>query len=629
MTPANITIDLCTILGGALCPLPHYNFSGSDSLSLPQSLGVSNRLPGIAFKIPDLEGFAQLKLIQVGTGNVKACVQATLSNGWSTYQPAVGWTTAGVAVLALTLAAWKSSYADSIFSYRLLDLMYLYQTIASSAFLGLNYPSVYRSFTLNFAWSMGLLPLTALQNSINNMRHLTGGNMADASSGSAVGLVNRRLSPYNSLAQSSFVVPTTLLDSKTFIHLPNLAVLPESVSLPDDLHTLSSQSEVQTVTAASGNVLQAGIPIYVNSIHIASANAFMTVFICALMLIGLALVISVIGYIFFKLRSRSGNWNHPLKFRSNYRSIFRAWFFCLVCFVYNTFEKVSHAAEQSMVIFFPLIIFAFYQWTLKDSWLSISLSVIFLLAIFASIGYPAFSTFRLARSLTPHALYFPSQQLAFHGPLYSRFRAQRYYYFLPNHGTLVIKALVIAFGQRSGLAQIVLFLIVDLFNVVAFVVLHPHRSKGDHVFSIYLAIIRLLCTGLMIAFIQRLQVSAIVRVAIGIVIAVILSITVIVVVISLLLNLGLSLREDSRSSSETSEKSDETALEKGDGSSTQYSHKPVNATPSTKGQESTPHMRDSATSLGSVMPSRWSFPPLQTSPQSTVYNSDSPPSFQK
>ncbi|EGN99900.1 hypothetical protein SERLA73DRAFT_180185, partial [Serpula lacrymans var. lacrymans S7.3] len=48
----NFTLDLCSLFNGALCPLPQYNFTGSDSLQLPASLGVSGRIPGIAYQIP-------------------------------------------------------------------------------------------------------------------------------------------------------------------------------------------------------------------------------------------------------------------------------------------------------------------------------------------------------------------------------------------------------------------------------------------------------------------------------------------------------------------------------------------------------------------------------------------------
>lgn len=308
LNPLNITLDLCNILGGVLCPLPMYNFTGSSSVSLPNSLGVSGKIPGIAFKVPDLEAFAQLTLTEVTTGNVKACVQATLSNGWSTHQPAVEWATGGTVLAALLLAAWQSLSPEAITPFRLLDLIYLYQSIASTSLLSLNYPSTYRAFTLNFSWAIGLFPTSsssAVQSSINRMRHLTGGKLADAAAGSAVGFVNRKLSPYN--------VP-----SSNFLAFSANA---------------SSQRDVQTVTAASSNVLQAGIPIYVNSIQIAAANAFMSVFICGLVLVASAAGVFLLAYgVLFVMGRLMTKWDSRVMSGRIYRSFIYAWCFRLVNF---------------------------------------------------------------------------------------------------------------------------------------------------------------------------------------------------------------------------------------------------------------------------------------------------------
>jgi len=58
----------------------------------------------------------------------------------------------------------------------------------------------------------------------------------------------------------------------------------------------------------------------------------------------------------------------------------------------------------------------------------------------------------------------------------------------------------------------------------------PAKTKGGDVFMTYLAITRLVCTALMIAFLQRLQVKAIPRVIIGIVIALAWSVTVLIAI---------------------------------------------------------------------------------------------------
>jgi Transient receptor potential (TRP) ion channel/ML-like domain len=335
LNPVNITLDLCNILGGALCPLPMYNFTGSSSVSLPNSLGVSGKIPGIAFKVPDLEGFAQLTLTEVITGNVKACVQATLSNGWSTHQPAVEWATGGAALAALLSAAWQSLSPEAILPFRLLDLIYLYQSIASSSYLSLNYPSSYRAFTLNFSWAMGLFSTSSsssIQSSINRMRHLTGGKLADANTGSAVGFVNRKLSPYNIPSSNLLASPSLVPRVQAF----DLAAITNS-SFPGSprssqfFKTLASSQGVQTVTAASSNVLQAGIPIYVNSINIAIANAFMSVFICGLVLFASAAGVFLLAYaVLFAMGCLIDDRVSQKIPGRTYRSFIYAWCFRLV-----------------------------------------------------------------------------------------------------------------------------------------------------------------------------------------------------------------------------------------------------------------------------------------------------------
>ena len=326
--PVNITIDLCNLFNGALCPLPMYNFTGADTLTLPPSLAIPD-IPAIVYKIPDLEGFFQLILTEVETGVVTACIQATISNGWSAHQPAVEWATGGIALAALLLAGWYSfASPEATFPFRFLELIYLYQSIASSSFLSLNYPSVYRAFSLNFAWAVGLIPSSTIQNSINRMRHLTGGNLADATDVSAVGFVNRKLSPYDDpdvlteLLLRKLTTPFARFSSFSDI-VPPLRV--------------ATTGEVQVVTAESSNVLQAGVPISVNTIHIATANAFMTVFIFVLCMFAIAAIIFMMGhgslFALDRIRGRRNNRessvaSHPFSCKS--LSFVRAWSLRLV-----------------------------------------------------------------------------------------------------------------------------------------------------------------------------------------------------------------------------------------------------------------------------------------------------------
>jgi Transient receptor potential (TRP) ion channel/ML-like domain len=335
MHPFNFTIDLCSIFHGALCPLPMYNFSGTDSIPLPSSLGVANKIPKVAYKIPDLEAFAQLTLVETSTGVLKACVQSTLSNGWSTHQSAVEWSTGGLALLALLSALWQSHSPDALAPYRFIDLLYLYQSIATTSFLNLNYPSVYRAFALNFAWAMGLFASPSMQQSINNVRHLTGGNMADASGGSAIAFVNRKFSPYNvPIASPPTLLAKNLqkLSQRFSASLPDFVTADYSSSPPADIVDLAG-GDVATVTQASTNILQAGVPVYVNSMGIATPNAFMTVFFSVLIFVAICLSLLALGYITLVVisRVRDTKQERLIELKYWFPSFARAWGLRLVC----------------------------------------------------------------------------------------------------------------------------------------------------------------------------------------------------------------------------------------------------------------------------------------------------------
>ncbi|KAF5386059.1 hypothetical protein D9615_002462 [Tricholomella constricta] len=646
----NITLDLCNILGGALCPLPMYNFTGSDSISLPESLGIQDKIPDIAFNIPDLEGVAQLVLTEVGTGNVKACVQATLSNGWSTHQTSVEWITGGIALATLLVSMWQSLSAEAILPFRLIDLLFLYQTIASTSFLSLNYPSTYRAFTLNFAWAMALFstsPSSSLQPSIDRMRHLTGGNLANATSSSAVSLVNRKLSPYNFLATNTEVsLPFSprAADTLDFTVLTRLAFT-NNTTLRSGLalHSATQGGAVQTVTASSSNVLQAGIPIYVNSLHIATANAFMTVFLCSLILIACVLGVFLFGLalVFILGVFRRQEEDRKARLKSAYLSFIRAW-----------------GIRLALSLVLPITIFSFYQWTLEDSWLSVLLSVISLLILLIAVLYPTFLVLRNARRDGIEALYDNAQHLASNGPLYGQYRTPRFYFFLPLLVSSFLKAVFIAFVKGNGEAQVILMVILEGFTVISYLVLRPCQTRGGDIFSTFLAIIRLVCSGLLIAFVERLNVAPIPRVVIGLVLLVIFSVAVLITYINLVINSGIGgLWKCGRSgASELSGSSNVSMLEKGgrilpsDSNSSELMGRPNNPTPDGSDYLDPPFLhpfpvsptetelnsvytsnRTSTTmTVGSLLPRRWSFSPLnsptgssQVHEPTSSYNSNS------
>lgn len=278
----------------------------------------------------------------------------------------------------------------------------------------------------------------------------------------------------------------------------------------------------------------------------------------------------------------------------------------------------------------PVTIFAFYQWSLKDSWLAILFAVLLFLFVLGGLSYSIYHTLNVARRDGQHALWTNSDHLASHGPLYGQYRTPRYYFTFILLIATFLKAIFVAFAKASGEAQLILMIVVELGVLGAYAVLKPYKARGGDVLATYLAVIRFVCTGLMIAFIEQLAVAAIPRVAIGILMAVLFSIAVIVLFINILLGL-VRLFQTSRRHPHV-DSADESIMEKGDISpsstvSQEHFGRPRNPTPErnvpldpnvnqpypaftpthTTAEPPTPQSGTSETSLGSVLPRRWSF----------------------
>jgi hypothetical protein len=288
-----------------------------------------------------------------------------------------------------------------------------------------------------------------------------------------------------------------------------------------------------------------------------------------------------------------------------------------------------------------------YQWTLKDSWLSILLSVVLFLGTFGFLFLSIFHVVRLAIRATPYALYTRPKIITAYGPLFGLYRPGRYFAGVPFLVGILVKAMFTAFAQANGEVQVISILVIECALLAYLLFLRPHKTRGADILATYLALTRVICTGLLIAFIQTLNVAAIPRVAIGIVIAVIISIAVIVMFVNALVNLGL-IKMPARFRRRKILSSDASTLEKGVNEEDRTG-RPRNPTPernipldaninqpcpespseigtaehSTYSEES----GSGSTTLGSLLPRRWSFQPSAAShsrtPSHSQYSSTS------
>ncbi|BEJ11746.1 hypothetical protein CspHIS471_0202060 [Cutaneotrichosporon sp. HIS471] len=503
-------INLCELVSGVLCPLPQVNFTGFGTYPLPD--GIQSQIPALAWTVPNLEAYARVELIDVATNETAACLQATLSNGWSTQYKGVKWGT-GMLTLAYGLvglahAAVVNSISPAI--YRWFDLLTLFQTAAAAGLMHLNYPLVFSNFVQNFHWSLGLFYNQPMQSMITTMRNNTGGKMpGDAYS--QVQYINRRQSPYNvQFAVNAGVDLTNVLADTTGMPSFISTLKTDHPYVSDTLaDTLVKREKIpSTIDQEFMSNTTTGIPVFTNSMGVTQANAYTTVFFFFLaflaIFIAFHIVVGAITWIFS--RGRKIGW--ATRLRDTW------WDFC-----------AANGLRSCLVFFFPILIFGFYQWQIgrRDSGLTIFLAVLGVLLVFAPLLTVFVLSISRARRIRTDAHISPlyTDYHFYHAvgdATYRQFRQKyHFWWFAPVLLGMIIKAGFIGFGQANAWAQVIGCIAVEGLTLIAQLLFRPHKDRKGDWLSAFLTLMRMIYFGLLIAFIEGMHVKPIPRTAIGIV----------------------------------------------------------------------------------------------------------------
>ncbi|WVR07678.1 hypothetical protein IAU60_004720 [Kwoniella sp. DSM 27419] len=515
----NQTFNLCSYFSGVICPLPQVNFTGYGTYPIPTK--YTSMIPGIAWSIPNLEGYARIQLIRDGSDEVAACLQATLSNGWSTKQTAVAWATGAFTLVALLVGLWHTAAVNSPSpaQYRWFDILFIFQAAAASGLLHLNYPLAYSAFTQNFHWALGLFESSHVQNSINKMRSKTGGHLTGDAYGQ-VQYINRKLSPYNVLASLNEV---TANEASFRSFLADASVPSTQVIKRAAIESGTTQDAVSDVAS--------GLPVYTNTLLIPEANAYDTVFFFFLAFIAIAIAFHVLLFAVIFIAEKVGRGKRDAFWATRLRRMW--WDFCM-----------GNALRLCLIGFFPIFIFAFWQFRLGDSGLSIFFAVFGILLVLAPLAVVFILSaikHRRSSSTAPGISPLYTSYRWFHsvGVLYRAYRQKfHFFWFLPLVLAMIARAGFIAFGPNNAWAQVIGNVVVEFLVLIALIACRPHKDrKGDWITTV-LSIFRLIAFGLLIAFIPSIGVKPIPRAVIGFVIIVAFGLPVVLLFFGLFWNLG-------------------------------------------------------------------------------------------
>ncbi|GJN91192.1 hypothetical protein Rhopal_004210-T1 [Rhodotorula paludigena] len=358
----NTTIDLCSLLGGILCPLPTYDFVGSATLPLPAEIGDSIDIPSVGYWIPDLEATAIVRLLRVEDNSEAACLRVDLSNGKTVKFASVSWALGGLAIGCVLLSAlWflvgtlvypsaailassaaSSPHVNALWASlgrrkeRLFLLMSLLQFVATTGVLTVHYPIIYESYTSNFAWALGLIRVNPVITAIDDLRNSTGGNLTQlAGTSTLVGgtdainsILSQRDKVVAALPSASEVANALLTEIGKSLGPQRSSPAPSqhstlagrALSLAGAASAALVRRQIQDGTVGADatspeeavavpevqetdtlNAIEPGLPLYLVTNDISPFDAFMVVFINFLFLCCVAIGLAILGGAFWAL----------------------------------------------------------------------------------------------------------------------------------------------------------------------------------------------------------------------------------------------------------------------------------------------------------------------------------------
>ncbi|PLW33861.1 hypothetical protein PCANC_15030 [Puccinia coronata f. sp. avenae] len=469
----NLSIDLCSVLSGVLCPLPTYNFTGSGQYSIPASRIPT--IPSLAWSVPDIEAVFTIQLLDSSTQNSAACLQVTLTNGLTVGLKSVIWVSAVFLILSASIALGTAIFApSSILLTAPASLFYLLgnqlQQMAMTGMLSLNYPVVLRTWTTNFAYSVGLISSGSISRAIDKLRDNTGGN-GFRTAQDTVAFISRLYSPFNqqpgtvdthtdtsSSARALFVTDTMhQLIAGAYQHAPahnsstshHDLVARQTSEASNFVATIPRARSTVPVVTRNTTLLDPGLAAYVNKVGFPVENAFMFLFMWLLILTAFfAACFLLASIVLLMLPSRHGS---PLQ-------------------KLNRLGPVSLAIGLRVLLFAypPLSLFTFWQWKLgsSDARAPIFFSVLIWLGTSGALGFIGWRLFR--HHSRGHVWEWSIT-------LVGMFKPGKWWLLGPLTLISLLRVAFIGFGQGSGQTQVISEMI--LFTV-QFGLLVFHRPFG-------------------------------------------------------------------------------------------------------------------------------------------------------
>ncbi|OAA50708.1 hypothetical protein ISF_09326 [Cordyceps fumosorosea ARSEF 2679] len=462
------TVDPCTTTLQGLCPMTAGKIPLDFNLNLGE--GAASKIPGIAYAIPDLDAKVRVLINGTDGSGAVACVEADISNGKTVDLAGVKWATAIIAGLALISSAIVNGLGQyntaAHVAANSLSLFGYFQSQAIAGLTSVKMPPIVMAWTQNFQWSLGIIRVGFLQDLTTWYQRATGGTPSTI---------------FDNLLTRSVQVQKRGLDVaeaavNTSVDLFNRAV----AMAPKVVHSMAKRANIET---SQGTYIVYGIQRVAFRAKIETTNLFMT----GLIFFVLFALFTVLGVAAFKGICEVLAKNQVMK-NDRFLDFRNGWLTVLKGILYRV----------ALLGFPGVTLLCLWEFTQVDSPAEVVLAVVFLFGLIVTLGWGASKVIRIARrSVAMHQnpayiLFSDPQALNRWGFLYMQFRASAYYFIAPVLAYALVKSMVIAFGQKSSVAQAICLIIVEVAALIAASVMRPWMDKPTNSFNIAICVINFL-----------------------------------------------------------------------------------------------------------------------------------------
>ncbi|KAK8070474.1 TRP-like ion channel [Apiospora hydei] len=582
----SMTVDPCKMNIYSMCPM-NASVPISAWAVFPVGKMQVSGIPQIAYEIPDFEGSVRVQLFANSSQSEIACFQAVMRNGASFSQPAAVSSILGIFTVVAIIASFAAAaYGVSIphmrthyaHSFSVLIIFETFQAVFFSGALSLHWPSVLPAWWSNFAWSAGLIPVPNMVDSVNKFAGISGNGSQVGGAGSTV--INNNGGLIQQIYGRSLDRAADLATELATELAPLVKRQPYN---PDDPYDYNWGGDPVTPGMPTPGDWS-GFGGTLSELKIPAPDTFMLAFIW--LIIALCIITGLIAMFKFSLEGLARlKWIQQDRlelFRNNWIRYLRA-----------------SLLRALFIAFFSMMVLSLYQFNLRDRAGPVAIAAIVFLLLLIGVGgiavyalrcrlrsatfasepdrilfvptnimgrIPWFSVVRLSQLKEKEFDQKPAGSLPFvhwhfvhHGDttalakvhedeiyikrfgwLSARYRASRWWYFVFWLSYQFVRALFIGAAARSPTAQVFGLFIVDILAMVVIAAINPYEGQRNTTVAVWiLGLVKIVTTGLSIAFLPDLAINRMLATVIGVLIIVIQALLVIAVLVLVVLG-GIS-----------------------------------------------------------------------------------------